>query len=175
MAGISFAAVDRDSPPVNMREFHQLYSEHIDSVFRYAVRCVGRREIAEEIASEAFLALYRNRDRIDEAQLPAWLLTVTKNRATDYWRRQSVEQRYASALADLVPKHSGTSRSEELFDNPALKPGHRLCLVLRYVHGMNRSEIAKRTGFSEDQVKSRLQYALRLLRDQLVPYARGAK
>jgi RNA polymerase sigma-70 factor (ECF subfamily) len=36
--------------------------------------------------------------------------------------------------------------------------------MLRYVHGMSRSEIAERTGLSEVQVKGHLQYALALLR-----------
>lgn len=158
-----------------MKAFQELYAAHVDAVFRYAVRCVGRREIAEEIASDAFLALYRNRHRIDENQLPAWLLTVARNRAMDYWRHQAVEQRYASSLpADARP--TSPPADETLFDNPLLKPAHRVCLVLRYVHGMSRAEIAQRTGLSEDQVKSRLQYALRLLRDQLLVFAgRGAR
>jgi DNA-directed RNA polymerase specialized sigma24 family protein len=36
--------------------------------------------------------------------------------------------------------------------------------MLRYVHGMTRTEIASQTGLAENQVKSYLQYALTLLR-----------
>ena len=43
-----------------MSEFEKLYREFMHAVFRYALHCVGRREIAEEITSEAFLALYQN-------------------------------------------------------------------------------------------------------------------
>jgi RNA polymerase sigma-70 factor (ECF subfamily) len=49
----------------------------------------------------------------------------------------------------------------------ALKPVHRACLILRYVHGMDRSEIATRLGLRENQVKGHLQYALTLLRREL--------
>jgi RNA polymerase sigma-70 factor (ECF subfamily) len=51
--------------------------------------------------------------------------------------------------------------------NPALKPIHRLCIVLRYVHGMTREEIGRKAGLTENQVKGHLQYALTLLRREV--------
>jgi RNA polymerase sigma-70 factor (ECF subfamily) len=47
-----------------------------------------------------------------------------------------------------------------------LKPIHRVCLLLRYVHGMTLTEIAEQTGRSETQVKGHLQYGRRLLREK---------
>jgi RNA polymerase sigma-70 factor (ECF subfamily) len=85
-----------------MGEFEELYRKHVDAVFRYSLHCVGRREIAEEITGDAFLALYRNLDRVEEGQLPAWLFTVAKNRAMDYWRHCAVEQRYLQAAAEAA-------------------------------------------------------------------------
>jgi DNA-directed RNA polymerase specialized sigma24 family protein len=37
-------------------------------------------------------------------------------------------------------------------------------MMLRYVHGMTRAEIAEKVGLSETQVKGHLQYGLKLLR-----------
>jgi RNA polymerase sigma-70 factor (ECF subfamily) len=85
-----------------MGEFEKLYRRHVEAVFRFSWHCVGRREIAEEITSEAFLALYESLDRIDESQHPAWLFTVARNRAVDYWRRSALERRYLSALRETV-------------------------------------------------------------------------
>ncbi len=48
-----------------------------------------------------------------------------------------------------------------------LKPVHRACLLLRFVHGMTRAEIAVELGLTENQVKGSLQYALELLRKAL--------
>ncbi|HEU4690188.1 MAG TPA: sigma-70 family RNA polymerase sigma factor [Vicinamibacterales bacterium] len=146
-----------------MGTFEELYQQHGQAVFRFAMSVVGRRETAEDLTSEAFLALYRNLDRIDQTQLPGWLLTVVRNRARDLWRRQVVEQRYADSVTD-PPTVEPAAMESWILENPDLKPIHRACLMLRYVYGMTRAEIASHTALSETQVKGHLQYALSLLR-----------
>lgn len=158
-----------------MTEFDDLYRRYVDAVFRFALRKVRRRDIAEEITSDTFVALYERLAEIDTAQLPSWLFTVARNRATDYWRRQMLENRF---LAGYKPGDTVDPASEQDFErwleqNPSLKPIHRVCLVLRYVYGMDRSEIAAGTGLTETQVKGLLQYARQILRRQLKSAGRG--
>lgn len=151
-----------------MDSFDEVYRQHIGVVFRYAVRIVGRRDVAEELTSDAFVALWRTADTIDTSQLPGWLLTVVRNRATDYWRRAGVEQKYLAALEHNPVAPGGDAEFQEWLDAaPALKPIHRAVLILRYVHGLERSELAARLGLSETQVKGHLQYAHQLLRKEL--------
>ena len=143
--------------------FETLYRQHVQSVYRFALRCVSRKDLAEDLTSEAFLALFRNIDSIDVSRLPAWLLTVVRNRARDHWRRQVVEERYAGELAaEAAAVEPPLERW--LLESPDLKPAHRTCLMLRYVYGMTRTEIADKTGLSEMQVKGYLQYGLEVLR-----------
>ena len=146
-----------------MGTFEELYQQHGQAVFRFAMSVVGRRETAEDLTSEAFLALYRNLDRIDQTQLPGWLLTVVRNRARDLWRRQVVEQRYADSVTD-PPTVEPAAMESWILEHADLKPIHRTCLMLRYIYGMTRAEIASHTALSETQVKGHLQYALSLLR-----------
>jgi RNA polymerase sigma-70 factor (ECF subfamily) len=165
------SAVDA-SPVYKAGEFEELYRTHLEAVFRYAWRAVGRRAIAEEITAEAFLELFRHAGRVRTNELPAWLIAVARNRAIDYWRRQAVERRYVQASAAESP--TGAMPDEgRLFDSKVLKPVHRACLILRYAHGMDRVEIAEHTGLSRDSVKSALQYGRLLLRRQLLE--RGVK
>jgi RNA polymerase sigma-70 factor (ECF subfamily) len=150
-----------------MSEFDDAYAKHADSVFRYALRLVGRRDVAEDITSETFLTLHRNRSGIDFGQLPGWLFVVARNKALDYWRRAEIEERYL----DTLPPAETTSWTQPLemwlTETKALKSIHRACLILRYVHGMTRVEIAGRLGLSDTQVKGHLQYARTILRDAL--------
>ncbi len=149
-----------------LETFEDLYRQHVQAVFRYAMRVTGRKDTAEDLTAEAFLALYRNLDGINSSQLPAWLLTVVKNRARDLWRHQEVEQRYAEQFPEPVHvEPGGPGRLEQwILESGDLSPVQRTCLMLRYGHGMTRAEIAAKTGLRETQVKGHLQYALVLLR-----------
>ena len=123
-----------------MGTFEELYERHVQAVFRFAMSVTGRREAAEDLTSEAFLALHRNLDAIDQAQLPGWLLTVVRNRARDLWRRRVVEQRYLESLAE-APQSEPPAMESWILESADLKPIHRTCLMLRYVCGMTRAEI----------------------------------
>lgn len=144
-----------------MATFEELYRQHAQAVFRYAMKVCGRRETAEDLTSDAFLSLFRNLDAIDQGQLPGWLLTVVRNRARDLWRHRVVEQRYE---AQSVEPAATEPAEPSIFESVDLKPVHRACLVLRYSYGMSRAEIAGHLGLTETQVRGHLQYALTLLR-----------
>jgi len=77
-----------------------------------------------------------------------------------------VERRYLETLpsAEITWK---PSVEVWLREAKSLRPVHRVCLILRYVHGMTRAEIADRLGLSETQVKGYLQYSLTILRREL--------
>jgi RNA polymerase sigma-70 factor (ECF subfamily) len=149
-----------------MSAFDDLYAKYVAAVFRYALRCVGRRDVAEDITSEVFLELYRQFSSIDTTRLPGWLFAVARRRAVDYWRHSEIEERY---LTLVLPSETAYERPLEVWlgEMKALKPVHRACLILRYVHGMDRLAIARRLGLTENQVKSALQYSLTILRREL--------
>jgi RNA polymerase sigma-70 factor, ECF subfamily len=157
-------------------DFTVIYERHAASLLRYAIGFVRRREIAEELASEALLTLYRNLDDVDPEHRVPWLFRVLKNLAVDYWRRNTIEHRHfeslstTEAVACLPPELESV-----LLDRTILKPEHRACLTLRYVHGMQRKEIAEHTGMTENQVKSCLQYGLELLRKSLPENSRARR
>lgn len=146
-------------------EFEDLYRQHVQAVFRFALSVTRRRDVAEDLTSEAFIALHKHLATIDPTQLPGWLLTVVRNRARDWWRHQLVEDRHAQqVMAEDVPQVAEPTLEHWILDSADLKPVHRTCLMLRYVHGMTRAEVAAALDLSETQVKGYLQYALQLLR-----------
>lgn len=157
---------------IQMKDFDDLYREHAPAVYRMSMRYVGRSQIAEEIVSENFLALHEQFEHVDQSQLPAWLFTVAKRRAIDYWRRQEHEESLTAAVAEQAAAPADKPDVLELIRGcGSLKPMHRACVLLRYLHGMSRSEIAARTGLDESQVKGHLQYALKLLKQELAKSA----
>jgi RNA polymerase sigma-70 factor, ECF subfamily len=146
-----------------MGTFEELYRQHVQPVFRFARSLTGNKEEAEDLTAEAFLALFRNLTSIDQSLLPGWLLTVVRNRARDGWRRRVVEDRHREELR-RGPPGAAPPMEKWILESADLKPIHRACVILRYVQGMTRAEVAATTGLSEMQVKGHLQYALVLLR-----------
>ena len=65
------------SPVFPMETFESVYSRHRDAVLRFAIRCVGRRDVAEELTAEAFMELHLNWSMIDTARLPSWLMACS--------------------------------------------------------------------------------------------------
>jgi len=152
-----------------MSDFDDVYARHAGGVLRFAWRLVGRRDVAEDLTAEAFLSLHQHWSSVEAAQLPGWLFTVVRNKAIDYWRRRTVEERYAQTL----PTEPSTPPMDvpiemAVIEHPALKPVHRVCLRLRYGHGMTVAEVARATGLSDTQVKGLLQYSRQILRRELV-------
>ena len=152
-----------------MGDFDDVYARHASAVLRFAWRLAGRRDVAEDLTAEAFLSLYQNWSTVDGAQLPGWLFTVVRNRAIDYWRHRTVEERYAQTLpAERATPGDALPIELAIIDHPALKPVHRVCLRLRYGYGMTVAEVARATGLSDTQVKGHLQYARQILRREIV-------
>ena len=129
----------------------------VDAVLRYTTRCVGRlRDVAEDITSEVFLTLHRNLGGIDVTQLPG--LAVCGRPQPRRGPLLGAGARGAALSGDAAAAETTWTPPLEMWlrESKALKPVHRACLILRYVHGMERVEIAGRLGLSEMQVKGHL-------------------
>jgi RNA polymerase sigma-70 factor (ECF subfamily) len=147
-----------------MSTFEAAYREHFGAVFRFALSVVGRRDLAEDLTAEAFLALHEQFEKIRVSELPAWLFVVVRNRARDHWRRERVRERHAQWLTDLHPA-APPPAAPLWFRLDALSPLQRVCVELHYVWGFTLAEIAARLGLTDGQVKGHLQRARQQLRE----------
>lgn len=63
-----------------------------DYLFRFAMFRVNRRELAEELVQETFLAAHAARDRFERrSSVKTWLVTILKNKIIDHFRKASRE------------------------------------------------------------------------------------
>jgi RNA polymerase sigma-70 factor (ECF subfamily) len=157
-------------------EFRRLVETHQRMVFSLALRVTGEHGVAEEVAQDAFLELFRSAEKLtSEDHVRFWLRRVTVHRATDALRRRSrqpesaaeewMEEEHGAALADgadAAMSASMVARLEELLR--ALPEQMRVAVVLRYQEEMLPDEIAKLLGQPVATVKSNLQRGLQLLR-----------
>ncbi len=166
-------------------EFRTLIGSHSSMVFSVALRLVGDRGLAEEVAQDVFLELHAWLPRLESPDhVRHWLRRVATHRSTDALRRRMVrpegqredwDEKYEPAVAsegDCSPM--GVAMERMLMSLPE---SQRTVLVLRYGEDLSPEEIAKTTGDPVATVKSHLQRGLQLLRRKgsvvLKEYVRG--
>ena len=161
--------------------FEQLYKRHKGGLYRFVLRSIRDRAIAEELYQEIWMRAIEARGRYEvQAKFTTWLYTIAHNRLVDHWRRRglqlvSLDQEETAlaeppAAADYEPhrileaKQSLARFSHAL---EALPPAQREAFLLHEEAGMSVAEIARATGSNEEAAKSRLRYALSRLKQAL--------
>jgi RNA polymerase sigma factor (sigma-70 family) len=76
------------------RAFETIYERHSTVAFSLAYRICGVRAAAEEVAQEAFLAIWRSGARYDRTRgsVRTWLLGIVHHRAIDALRRSTAHE-----------------------------------------------------------------------------------
>jgi RNA polymerase sigma-70 factor (ECF subfamily) len=128
--------------------------------------------LAEELAQDVFLELYKNLRHIESgAHLVSWLRRVTVNRCIDRVRKR---KREALTALDDAPElqapasHEDPMASERLRRLIASLPEkQRAIVILRYQEDMDPTEIASVLEIPVNTVKSKLHRALALLRGKM--------
>ena len=158
--------------------FRTLVDRHKSMVFSIAYRMLGDHGIAEEVAQDVFLELYRWMGRLDgDAHVTFWLRRTATHRATDAIRRRKVRPEAAAEAweesFDRAVFSGGSARGEERRHTLSsrleralltLPEQQRAAVVLRYQEEMSPEEIARMTGETIPTVKSNLQRGMALLR-----------
>ena len=171
--GIATAAPGRatDDP----ERFEELVREHQAMVFSMACRYLRNRALAEEIAQDVFLQLYRKLPALESPDhVLHWLRWVTAHRLIDHSRQE--KRRPQSPLEDFpepaAPADTMSSADPLLSDMlrdlvAALPENARLVMILRYQEDLDPMDIARALDMPIATVKSHLQRSLALLRDKL--------
>jgi RNA polymerase sigma-70 factor (ECF subfamily) len=158
--------------------FGQLVSLHQDEVYTLAVRLVRDRELAADVAQEAFVRAWRAMPKFrGDARFSTWIHRITVNVAWTQRRRAAKHSAHPihELFSDphdggITPEQAGSSalfrpRLEAALAN--LSPQLRAVVVLKDVHEWSHAEIAEQLGISVTAAKVRLHRARRTLRDLL--------
>lgn len=188
MLAMLFGMVRRTSDEELVRRFKEgdraAYSELVvryqNRVFGMCIRWMGDRAVAEEVAQDVFLALFKALPRFrGDAQLSTWVYRVTVNHCKnrDLYRRrrahgrhesfdgtpQDVEapvKQYADDRAETDALTHKTEASEQLqLALDALDEDQRQIIVLRDIEDLSYEEIADILELPKGTVKSRLHRA----------------
>jgi RNA polymerase sigma-70 factor (ECF subfamily) len=153
---------------------------------------VRDRALAEDLAQEVFLRVYRARDRYQpEARFTTWLYRIATNLALNAIR----DRRGTSQPAESGAQESDVEFSRVVDSKPtaeqqlmqtdrerlirqaveALPENQRAAVILHKYHEVDYCQIAKILGVSVSAVKSLLFRAYESLRTRLLPLLKGGE
>jgi len=153
--------------------FRELVLEHQSMVFSIALRVVGDRSSAEEVAQDVFLELHA---KLPDLESPGhvlfWLRRVTAHRAIDLARKRARRPEESFDPNELPELAIDDDPGDPLLSRQlqqliaSLPTMQRTVIVLRYQEDLSPEEIAATLSMPVATVKSHLQRTLRLLREK---------
>lgn len=158
--------------------FNALVERYRDRIVSYACRMVGSVELAQDVAQETFVRVYRSAATFrDDARFSPWLYKIASNVCLSEKARRAKE-----ALNVDYDTLEDTHDSGEFVEDQVLASltsqrlsrgiakltaQHKTALVMHVYQGLTYEEIGDILGIPTGTVKSRLFYAIRKLRDVL--------
>ena len=164
--------------------FAVLLEKHRASVIHFIYRLVEEQGVAEELAQEVFLRVYRSRSSYEAAaKFRTWLFRIATHLALNWLRDQKhdrAQERLDDASADLPSRQlpdrrpsveQRLVREAELREIreaiAALPEKQRAAVLMHKYEEMEYTQIAKVLGCSESAIKSLLFRAYETLRARL--------
>jgi RNA polymerase sigma-70 factor, ECF subfamily len=158
--------------------FASLYDQCAPQVFGLVHRVVRNRAVAEEVAQEVFVQVWRTATRFDPAAGGAmtWICTIAHRRAVDRVRSEEAKTRRDERYAEQAPAEPA-SVAETVIDDldrvrvrralDVLTPVQRESVELAYYGGYTHVEVASLLDVPLGTVKTRIRDALIRLRGSL--------
>jgi RNA polymerase sigma factor (sigma-70 family) len=179
--GTDDARVPLSPDEAGHREFEERVADTTTLAFRVALGVLRRREDAEEVAQEAFLAARRGFGGLrDRDRFRAWVVRTSFRLALNRQRgdRRRVRREDTAAVAegttesveDEVARMELRRKVGEAVD--ALPEKLRIVTVLAAIQEHDVGEVARLLGLPEGTVKSRLHLARKMLAESLRCLAR---
>lgn len=165
----------------NIRSFEELLAKHQKGVLNVIYRYVNNEHLAEDLAQEAFLRIYKARSSYQpQAKFTTWLYKIVTNLCLNELKRHkktySLDQ--APDQADIKPsqpaeKTETINKVKEVIAD--LPPNQRMAVVLNKYQGLPYEAIAQSLGISAKAVKSLLARARANIKERLAGYVNKNK
>jgi RNA polymerase sigma-70 factor (ECF subfamily) len=167
--------------------FNYLVQKYHRAMIHFLFRMVRNQAVAEEMAQEVFLRVYRSRESYRaEAKFTTWLYRIATNLAVNHARDTKSERSAQTIYLDAPDPQTGTT-PDVADDDPsaeqrmireermaairshvmALPERQRMAVLMHKYQGMDYREIGEVLKLSESATKSLLFRAYQTLRDKL--------
>jgi RNA polymerase sigma-70 factor (ECF subfamily) len=169
LVGMAFG--DQQAATAFVRRYHA-------RVYGFAVTVVGSRAIAEEVAQETFMRVWRHAAVYDarRGEVATWVLTITRNLAIDALRLSGERPVDPHLLIRSLTSQERSDGPGSRYEDEehlrsalrALPPEQSKPVVLSVLYGLTAQEIADLEGIPLGTAKTRIRRGLAKLRQVLL-------
>jgi RNA polymerase sigma-70 factor (ECF subfamily) len=162
--------------------FARAYREHHRAVYGAAHRILGDAALAQDVAQDVFVRVWRAPDRFDarRGELGSYLRLMARSRALDLWREGRAAGRARERLEQVAVRTEArveerpAAMVEREGDRHAIRTAlralphsQREAVVLAYWGGLTADQIAERADVPLGTAKSRVRLGLAKLRTEV--------
>ena len=157
------------------------YNRNISKLTGACYRYVADRQLAEDLAHDAFMSAMEKSDSFrGTGEFDAWLRRIAVNTALQHLRTQAAQQLYENILIDdemdsndnlNIIAQADFSQEELLAAVNQLPEHHRLVFNMYVIDGYSHAQIAEELNISENTSKSHLMRARKRLQEILTEEA----
>jgi RNA polymerase sigma-70 factor (ECF subfamily) len=154
-------------------DFNRLVEDHGPALYRMAYRLIGDPHEAEDLVQETFRSAWNSRTRYESGRGDrAWLASILRRRAVDYWRRRAPPKPLASEMSPEIGVAGDDPFANEFTDEVQAALDHlpdelRETLLLVVVGELTHQEAADLLDIPLGTVLSRVSRARTRLRTLL--------
>ena len=160
--------------------FTELYTTHLNNLYRYIFLFTKSKEETEEILQEIFIKIWQNREKLSEIDsLKNYLFRFAKNKLLDKIRHMQIRQRVLSEIK-RTRNISETTTSDQCAYREyyhvvqqaieKLPPKRKLIFRLNIENGLSQDEIAGQLNISKSVVQKQIYSASHFVREYLFKY-----
>lgn len=156
------------------QEFKQLFDDHFDAIRRYLYYRSGDRELATDLAQEAFMKLWEKQLVFQPKENLGLLYKMASDLFVSRYRHQQIEWQYLRKLELNMQDESPEEQLEyeeirERYEKAlgALSEKQRTVFLMSRIDGLKYHEIAARLDISQKAVEKRMSAALSELKTKL--------
>lgn len=159
--------------PAALEAIIDRYAPYTAAVVSNQLGAAANTQDVEELVSDVFLALWRNRDRLKTTHLRGWLAATARNAARGRMRRLGLptlpaEDALLVSGGDLTELAERRERAEYIRAAlDALGPPDNEVFLRYYYYNESVSQIAEEMGMNVSTVKSKLQRGRSKLKEKL--------
>lgn len=161
-----------------------LHRRHLGLLRTVGARVLGNECDVDDLVQEAFVQIWNQAEhyREENGKALGWIVTLTRRRAIDKLRKKQAYQRASDRLRGEV-LHEGTPGEAHTTDDVSvdadraeifarvlsgLPDAQREAVTLAFYRGMSQREIASHTGVPLGTIKTRLDLALRKVKNAIM-------